>query len=120
MRFFLYILISVLLAGCTTGAATRVTSISYTPTEASSLQVFFEKPSRPYTVIGFVSAQGDAYVKEAAVFKKLKEEAAKIGADALLMRHDVTEEQDASGYQMKRGTGLALKWVDPPSNLQNR
>jgi hypothetical protein len=113
-----------ILAGCATGEATKTTSKNYTATDPSSVEILFEKPARAYTTIGFVSGTGAKLASQDAVFAAMREEAAKIGADAVLMRSDISEQTTFTGnanmpvVAQKKGNALAIKWTDGlPQNL---
>lgn len=99
------------LQGCVTGEATKTSSSSYAATNSSSVQLLFEKPSRRYEVIGHVSSEGANLSSKDANFRMLKTQAAKLGADAVLVQGaGVQEVQEWGEYNHKAANGLALKW----------
>jgi hypothetical protein len=105
------ILTALILTGCATGEATRTSTTQYAATSPESVQILLEKPSRKYEVIGYVSGKGAHLASQDAVFNSMKEEAAKIGADAIYIQ-DVHEEAiTAQGHMGKFGKALAIKWV---------
>jgi len=109
-----FILVLSILTGCATGEATRTSSTHYAETDPKSVQILFEKPSKKYEVIGFVSGEGAKLASQEAVFNAMREEAAKIGADAILMRSDLVETTEWMGLNArpkKQGSALAIKWV---------
>ena len=100
--------------GCATSEATR-TGKAYPPTDPRNIEVLFEKPERKYEVIGYISGEGPKVVSQEDVFESMKEEAAKLGADAILMRSDITEQNRGSNQYgaviRKEGSALAIKWA---------
>jgi hypothetical protein len=74
------------LAGCGSyGSKTRLTDTVYAPVPAAIVKVLFEKPDRPYEVIGVVSADGGTWTTPGQLYKKLQKCAADLGADAVLI-----------------------------------
>lgn len=99
------------LQGCVTGEATRTSSRSYASTNPSSVQILFETPSRKYEVIGHVSSEGARLSSRDANFRMLQTQAAKLGADAVLVQGEGVEDvQEWGQYNHKAANGLALKW----------
>jgi nucleotide-binding universal stress UspA family protein len=82
MRFALPLLLVGLLAGC---AHVDYVGESYAPT--SRVDVFYseENVPRAYTVIGEVVATGDALVSTGKMQEKIRKEAMKNGADAVVL-----------------------------------
>jgi hypothetical protein len=76
-----------LLTGC--ASPTVIVSKSYPPTTPESVQILFSKPSRAHEVLAHISAHGILAGSHGGNTKvaisKLKTEAAKIGADAIIL-----------------------------------
>lgn len=103
--------VCVALQACVTGEATKTSSRNYTSTSPSSVQLLFEKPSRKYEVIGHVSSQGARASSRDANFRMLQTQAAKLGADAVLVQGTgVADVQEWGEYNHKAADGLAIKW----------
>lgn len=83
------------LAACAAFETSEATHIlsgqSYPPSDAASVAIYIEKPSFNYTVVGIVEARGMAFItggekrdQELAI-QALKQEAASIGADGVII-----------------------------------
>lgn len=103
--------VCIILQACVTGEATRTSSSTYAATSPTHVQLLFEKPSRKYEVIGHVSSEGARASSKDANFRMLQTQAAKLGADAILVQGgSVDEVQEWGRYNHKVAEGLALKW----------
>ena len=101
------------LGACTTGSGTRTSADLYQPTDAAAVQILFEKPARPYKIIGQVSSYGAALASEDAVYRAMQKEAAELGAHAILIQGTgVQEVQQWGDENHKRAQALALRWTD--------
>ncbi|PYV80895.1 MAG: hypothetical protein DMG05_30890 [Acidobacteria bacterium] len=84
---FRYIVFLVFLSGCTTGSA--LVSKAYPPVPVDQIQVLFSPPSKPYEEIAIVNSHGRGYGSfdrnQRKALERLKEEAAAVGADAILL-----------------------------------
>jgi hypothetical protein len=114
MKSWVAILISVTLAGCgTVGGGTRASGSIYQPTEASSIQILFERPVRPHEIIGQVRGQGGFLASDEAVYRSMQKEAAELGAHAILVPVGVDL---IDGYGSKRANALAIRYKDGRSS----
>lgn len=105
------IMVCLVLQACVTGEATRTSSRNYAATSPSSVQLLFEKPSRKYEVVGHVSSKGIKFSSQDDNFRMLQTQAARLGADAVLVQGgSVDEVQEWGRYNHKVANGLALKW----------
>lgn len=86
---------SLLFAGCTsTHYEPKDANASFQPTQ--SIEVFNEKPSsKPYKVIGTVSASSDTKDK-AALLESLKQKAMSIGGQGLILLDSTSEQVTSS------------------------
>jgi hypothetical protein len=89
-KFGLLIITSVIL-GIISCAKTTTTSINSENTSSTSIQVFYSPPTdREYTELGIITTQtGQTIVHDrsaAGMIEKLKTQAAKMGADAIIVR----------------------------------
>lgn len=103
-----------IIAGCASSEATR-TGKYYPPTDESKIEILFEKPEKPYEVVGYIKGRGGKINSQEDVFNTMKEEAAKLGADAIYVRSEMQESNDWNPQfgmmaQKKEGTALAIKW----------
>ena len=108
------LLLCLLMAGCsTTGGGTRTSGTVYQPTDAKSVQILFERPQRPYEVIGQVSSMGGGLASDDAMYRALQKEAAELGAHAVLVQNSGVDFQDNGGFGgYKKGKALAIRFTD--------
>jgi len=92
-------------------------SVNYLPSgqnqylpSTQSVQVLYEKPQKSYTELGLIICEGDMVSNE-ALFKKLKQKAMRIGADAIIIR-DTEISSDLYGGSFRKIEGLAIKWKE--------
>ncbi len=102
------------LSGCVTGTAVQTGDHTY-PAIADwhSIKILFEKPTRPYEVIGPVSALGAPAAEERAVYDMLKQQGAKLGADAVLVGNPGSNAYVDGFRNGKKNSGLAIKYTGP-------
>lgn len=104
------VLMIMLFAGCSTVANIRTddTVMDLQPTTAKAIKVYSTaKIGVPYSIIGEVVADADAGEQAAVSVDKLKIEAAKLGADAII---NLRLEVDAGYLQNAiKATGTAVK-----------
>ena len=100
------------LAGCVTGTAVQTGEHTYAArTDWQAVKIIFEKPARPYEVIGPVSALGAPAAQERAVYDMLRQQAATLGADAVLVASPGSGAY-ADGFRNgKQNSGLAIKFT---------
>lgn len=84
---FRYLVFLVFLSGCATGSS--IVSKAYPPVPVDQIHVLFSPPSRPYEEIAIVNSHGRGYGSfdrnQQKALERLKEEAAAVGADAILL-----------------------------------
>lgn len=112
----LVLLVAILAAaGCSTYQVHSNTGTAYAPSAASSVQVLYSVPQRPYEAIGIVSAKRykpgwtDPTISDA--IPQLQAAGAQLGADAVIVRSDrsrndrhVVVEAEAIRYTDKPAT----------------
>jgi hypothetical protein len=95
------------LCGCTT--VTQVSDKKYPPTDPTKVEVLYEQPQRPHDVIGLIDYSGSKGLlgqDPKWMVQHCKEQAAKIGADAVLL-----DEVAASGsFRRAHASAKAIKW----------
>ncbi len=119
LSFLCVIGVVAITAGCTTGSATRTSATLYQPTASSSVEILFEKPARPYKVIGQVSSRGAALASEDAMYRAMQKEGAELGAHAILITSNGIQDVPqwgAENYQKARA--LAIRWTDGKADDQ--
>lgn len=89
---FILPLLSVMLTGCANdGTALRLGEIQHPPSDPKTIAILLEPPTKPHVVIGLVESQAstDDYLSKSrtqdAAVRILKEQAAKIGAHAVVL-----------------------------------
>lgn len=104
---FAIIVLASLLTGC---ASTHyVGSTKYAPTSPDTVETLFQEPTRQYEVIAFVEAKTvTIFDKPEGLMKQCREQAAKVGADAVIF----SSTGKWSGMPGVPGTaaGRAIKW----------
>lgn len=84
----------VLLSGCTTFGSAKYTDTVYPATNPQDVKVFFEQPPVEFVKIGEVTADTSNTSMHSHVIERLKEMAAQMGADAIILR----KEEKLEGY----------------------
>ena len=79
-------------------------SVKYAPTD--SLKVYWEKPQKPYTIIGRVTIESGDYSEE-TLFIKLKQKAMAVGAQAIIME-GTSQQSSVVGTPMYGGGTLIV------------
>ena len=98
--------ILIVLSGCATGSA-LVTGTKRTPLDPTQVKIYLEKPLN-YEVIGIVNASSDSGWTEQGsldyAVKELKNQAAKLGANGVLL--ESTGEKNSTVVGNTYGTGF--------------
>ena len=129
MRFALPLFAIVLLAGC---AHVDYVGESYAPT--SRVDVFYSENNVPreYTIIGEVVATGDALVSTGKMQEKIRKEAQKHGADAVVLtslekyasgehsswNQDETESKDKKGRIHNKTSGSSSTQTEEKKKIR--
>lgn len=105
------------LSGCATVSFLPATNFqSLSPSQ--SVEILFEKPQKSYIILGKITAEsGD--ISEDGLYKKLKQKAINVGADAIIVESTRPAGTDWCGSVIHRLEGLAIKWQLrplPPGN----
>lgn len=61
---------------------------TFPPTDPATVEILHRPPHRPHWVLGQVIAEPEGNPSEAAIEEKLREEAAQMGGNALVIVHD--------------------------------
>lgn len=102
-----YLLLLLMLVGCATGSA-LVTGTTRQPTNPDAVKILTEAPQQ-YESIGIVTAEGYATLSRQQTqdnaLAELKQQAAKIGANAIILR-DVSD-KNVSNFSYSKFGGLS-------------
>ena len=94
MKKISFLLLAILLfVGCVSTSFLQTADIIYEST--TSLEIYWEKPEKPYFIIGKISVSSDMYAED-YLFELIKIEAMESGAHALIM-FDTSTEQEIVG-----------------------
>ena len=94
MRRFAVAFVGLLAAGCVSASVHRLDNDIRPPRPPDGIEVLDETPERPYTVIAHIECQTDAVFHDVDdLRRKLIDEAAELGGDALILGPESTESQ---------------------------
>lgn len=98
------------LTGCsallTTGNSIPMGPGKYPATAKGHVVILFDEPDRPHEKIGIVSALGGTYTDEGRMHERLQIEAAKLGADAVVVRPTANK----NIWEYPKNSGTAIKY----------
>lgn len=100
---FTLVTIALSLFGCVAASVTRTGQITYTAVPVAHVEILSERPNRPYLSIGIVTAKTGSFGSPASAIAKMRTEAARLGADALLVSNI-----DQAFYT--NTTATAIRW----------
>ena len=115
----LYLLLAVtLLSGCsiieTSGATHILNGQAYPATDVQSIQILLEPPSQDYIVVGLVESRGMGITTESKDLElsmlALKNEAAKIGANAVIIQSSQQLLVSGDGSTERRISATAIRF----------
>ena len=89
-------------------SGSRAPSQSFPPTAPEHVQILYQEPQKPFTVVGYVSLGRSTVANDASVERKFKAVAANMGADAVII--DALPKTPAVGIVVQ-GEGRAIKWT---------
>lgn len=93
--------------GCAVSSGHRVGAAAQGKTDPASVQVLYEAPSRPFTVIGYANVARSILLSEEAAERKFKDVAASMGGDAVIV--DVFP-QGMNAFSNNEGHGRVIRW----------
>lgn len=86
MKTIITLFLLIFLAGCVRSEFIQTSPHNFRPTSPNSIQIFSIKlPERPYIEIGMIEVDGPRLVSRSSLLRALKEKAAAVGADAILI-----------------------------------
>ena len=112
----LTIIFTLLFSACATGSS--IVSKSYPSVPIDHVEILFSAPAKSYEEIGMVNAHGRGYgsfsANQQKAVERLKEEAASIGADAILLMGPAQQSSIVGGtYQSYGNTGSGFGVAGP-------
>jgi len=115
LKYIYIFILSFVFTGCvgTSGSGARTASHVYQPTISSNVEIFVEKPTKPYYVIGTVGSRGGEDASMDALVRAMQKEAAELGAHAIIMWTNQGINSQA-GIQSMQAT--AIRWQDEKMN----
>jgi hypothetical protein len=115
LKYIYFFILSFVFTGCvgTSGSGARTASHVYQPTISSNVEIFVEKPTKPYYVIGTVGSRGGEDASMDALVRAMQKEAAELGAHAIIMWTNQGINSQA-GIQSMQAT--AIRWQDEKMN----
>ena len=113
--------LATLLAGCTTplGETVPMGGVKYSAVPTENVMILFSTPTREHVQIGLVSSLGGTWTSDGEMYKKMQQNAATLGADAIIVRSAETATSGAavvqtvttqSGFNYPRTTAIAIKY----------
>ena len=85
-KIILILLAALVLSGCASFYASRYPGNNYAPTIAANIPIYNNFPPQSYEVIGEVGGGGAPMSSWAGMGKRIREEAAKMGGDAIVIQ----------------------------------
>ncbi len=79
-----------LISGCANFYSSRYPNSNYSPTIAEAIPIYNNFPPTPYEVIGEVGAEGAPASSWSGIVKRMREYAAQIGGDAIVIQNQAT------------------------------
>lgn len=108
-----------LLSGCASVSYLPINQYQAFPS-TQSIQILYEKPDKPYLTLGKIIAEDPALGRsDEYLYKKLKQKAMNIGADAIIIENTKPPGADWLGGVIHRLEGLAIKWQQNPLPSSN-
>ena len=115
LKYTYFFILSSVFTGCvgTSGSGARTASHVYQPTISSNVEIFVEKPTKPYYVIGTVGSRGGEDASMDALIRAMQKEAAELGAHAIIIwtNQGINSQE---GIQSMQAT--AIRWQDEKMN----
>ena len=106
------LLLLALLAGCATGHATRLDSTPRPAIAPDSVRVYTTRANIPgaYDEVAIVEADGATATSTDALIRKLREEAGKVGANAIVLDIGAGEARELRLHEkVTRGVAIYIK-----------
>lgn len=89
----------------------------FPPVKAEHVMILFERPEQKFEQIGIVSSLGGYYTSDGDMFKRMQSDAAKLGADAIIVREGgATSIRGAGGVTVVQTQTIRSAWEYPKTN----
>jgi hypothetical protein len=117
MLVMLLLCASNFVAGCSTwGTTVPMGSKRYQSVPREHVVILFEPPQRPYEQIGIVSSIGGVFASEGDMYRKMQMSAARLGADAIIVRGQGTVVNAGSGVTVVQNQSVNNYWDYPKTS----
>jgi len=109
------ILFTVFLTACMTTNPVRVLprvgASLYPPTEPETVLILRMEPSKPYEILGQIIIEPESVLPAAQIEQMLQQEAARIGADAVVIVSDMSMQVGETREEMSGGQVIAANAI---------
>ncbi len=106
-KFFYIFLVSLIFQGCAAYKSVHYGQDYSPPTDVNNVEIFSFNPGGSYIELGEVTVFGVTPTNRAHMLGRLKDMAAEIGGDAIII-----EEHGTPAYMPKPIQGLVIKWQE--------
>ncbi|MDD3375156.1 MAG: SHOCT domain-containing protein [Candidatus Omnitrophica bacterium] len=101
MKKIVFVFVFCFLAGCATFSSQMYPNAKkYPATNPEDIAIFEFPPQEPFVAIGEVGSQAAPAAQRESLYKRLKEEASKMGGDAIIVNHS----KDVAGFYNSGGS----------------
>jgi hypothetical protein len=105
------------LVGCSTwGTTVPMGGKRYPSVPREQVVILFEPPQRPYEQIGIVSSLGGAFASDGDMYRKMQMSAARLGADAIIVRGASSVVNTGSGVTVVQNQSVNNYWDYPKTS----
>ncbi len=121
LRQISFLIVALLLVGCTTGS-TLVTGTKRDPIDPSQVVVYRNAPDTKFEYIGIVKSESEEIFSQQEALdravEELKKQAAKIGANGIILSRMGEKHENYSGYTPSTSGGYFYSSTDEYQTLQ--
>lgn len=112
ISIFFPLFLVIILSSCTSIDEKRYSGQRYTPTNPAQVEILTEFPTRPHIEIGEIKGTGSvAYHSASGVNEDIREAAANMGADAIVLRGRSKVDYDFWQGVSHQKKAIAIKWT---------
>lgn len=86
MKKFMLAFLCLVFSGCASFEGNTVGNKVYPATSPVNIEILEQAPAEPYEVIGDVNAEGQTFAVQDNMKERLKEKAAEMGGDAIILK----------------------------------
>lgn len=102
-----------MVVSCSTETKSYTSSSSHSSVSSQQVEILGDTPNRPYKVLGEITEKGILYSSDQGMRESVQNEAAKLGADAVIITSHTKSGYDFLVGQKKQINALAIKWTGP-------